>query len=70
MAMGGNRTFSGLIMGAGLMMAGSLEMVFGGQLIVLRRFFVIFNSLLIFERRDISLVCFRRIASLSRRFRI
>ena len=62
MTVGGDSTFSGFIMGAGPMMVSCLEMVFGGQLIMFRRLLVIFNSLLIFGVRDISLVCFRRIA--------
>lgn len=44
MTVGGNGAFSGFFMGAGFMMMSSLEMVFGSQLIVFRRLFVIFNS--------------------------
>jgi hypothetical protein len=54
MTVGGNGTFGGFIMGTGLMMPGGLKVVFGGQLMVFRCLFVIFNSLLIFGRRDIS----------------
>ena len=56
MAMSDKSTFSGLVMSAGLMMAGRLEMVFGRQLIVFRRPLVIFNGFMIFMCRRIDLV--------------
>jgi len=67
MTIGGNGAFRGFVMGAGLMMACSLKVMFGGQLIVFRRLFVIVNSLLIFVMRNIGLVWFRRSGVLSRR---
>jgi hypothetical protein len=57
--MGGDGAFGSFVMGTGLMMAGSLQMMLGSELIMFRRLFVIFNTLLIFEMRHIGLVCFR-----------
>src|SRR5580692_3136763 len=68
MAMGSNGTFGGFFMGAGLMMAGSLQMMFCGELIMFRRLLMIFNSFLRFEMSHIGLVGFRRISGLSSRF--
>jgi len=69
MAIGGNSTFGRFFMEAGLMMMGGLEMTLGGQVIVVGRFFMIFNDLLIFVRRGIDLENFCKISVPGRRCR-